>query len=347
MQGMRVGVYTRYLKEEITYAALRVAELARHHGAVRVACPTNRGARGIHPYWDGKTQMLEGTDDFRNWSESCDTVITTELLPSSQLHWALKNRIQTVFIPSWDELTELDIYDAESYGKVITPSVACRNLFTTYGQENTECIRWDSGLPYTRKPETRLPGPVRLFFPLGCVRPARIDEHVLAMIGDVLAATDVTVTLAYVPSHWATAIKRSLKRLIDRYKRRVQIADRCTPDQLSMYFGAHDLTVLPTRRANTCLAAIVSMTMGTPVFAFDVDPLSEFINLKNGFLVPTEVQPTEIGVPVAPAQYETFRDHLIATVTNLDAINACSRSTEIGHAQRAKMFDDKWLVVLR
>ena len=339
---MKLGLYTRYLRDEVTYAAIRVANFARDRGIpVDVVCPTNACSKLVEPYWDQHALMIHG-GEFTEWAKKCSTLVWTFVPDVEQVAWCRRKEIHTVLLASWDEMQEPDFKAAQAFDTVVAPSKAAQEFLRSKKLTNVECVRWDPGVSYTRKPDAHVGERVRMFVPLFGTQPERVDDSVLPMFDEILMTTAGSVTLSYVPSHWNAYARKQLRRLHARHPGRVTLVDRFTPSRLNVYYGQHDLTVCPSLVENFCLPVSVSLAMGTPVVAFEMPPVVEFVTEANGLLVKEEIVPTRTGVPTVMPRYDGFGKAVVELASNPDRIRRLQRGTEHGCLQRREFFETKW-----
>jgi len=69
-------------------------------------------------------------------------------------------------------------------------------------------------------------------------------------------------------------------------------------------FAEHDLVFLPYLLDGAGLAAVTSLTMGTPCVAFAIAPISEYVKDKvNAMLLPTVFKADKLNLPVASPDF--------------------------------------------
>ena len=151
-----IVIYTPYGRNEVTVAALRVADIAVEHGLdVRVVAVGVHEHR-VHPFWDSKviSGKYFGVHGASGGASQCIWFLLSEEL-LSQARLRAPDAVQTL-VPSWHSLRPSSADIIRKFDRVIAPSKTCFNALKACvfkGVEDKSTLlswaRWESGLPFT------------------------------------------------------------------------------------------------------------------------------------------------------------------------------------------------------
>jgi hypothetical protein len=272
-----ICVVTPYDRNEVTAAALRLADWVVSDGNDVRLVTAGKREDGIHPAWDQKVER---------WPPAALDGVTHVVYfhPDPvylRLLRCLAKKARHVLVPG----RRCGPADLAAYDAAVCPSLAC---YKALGEaDNAVWCRWDAGLAPVRREGTV--GDGRLSACFWCDHTS-IDRHgplVVHLVGEAMDANpklDVTVLSA---KSWADRSQAGWSALAKAYPGRLARRGAGVSWPLAREFRGHDWVVLPAPRAAFGLFATLALTCGTPVVANDVAPTAEIVSHGvNGLLVP-------------------------------------------------------------
>lgn len=344
---MRIGICTKYLRSEETYAALSLARFALGRGAdVYVAVPDGNCTASVDASWDRRLFRLT-MPLLQAWSEFMTTIIWTFLPTLPQIVCAHRKRLRTVVIPAWDDLRATEVPTLSFFDQVVVPSQAAYLALCSHGLGNVCYSHWDVGLPsVTGVPASQ--SVCRVFLPLWGTLSQRIDAGILQLIRNSLSRCSVCWTIAYIPTQLNASSRRALQQLAHKYPDRVRLIVKFTQSQLLLECSTHNLLLWPSRIENYCWPGLFSMAAGVPLLAFAVPPMTEFVtNNKNGILVDCDVGKTEFGALYTYTDYGALEQSLYDSAANPAHLCALREGTVVEHNKSIASFSELWSCLLR
>jgi len=341
---MLVGVHTRYCRCEATLLAHRIADVVQQHGADVTLYTHDNHWPPLQPTWDKR--VIRSRDvSYTRWAADCSCIIWTEIPTLAQLRWANDHGKRTVVIPDWRDLGTAHRRILEAAGTVVCTSRYFAGLLQDRWHLNnclTTC--WDPGVPLVEK---RVPpeGRIRLLYPLEWITPAS-QPSIILMLSHLLNVADVALTVLYLPSRIDSPCRRFLDNLQNMHPDRVKLLRRAPLTDLSWHFAAHDLTIWPSASDHTGCGALMSVYGGTPVVAFNVPPLNEFLSPTNSSLVPCGHRQSSLGALRARLDYNAFGSRLSALVTHPANLRELYGRGTLLLRERMQLFRDGWRSVL-
>lgn len=312
-----LAVYTPYGRNEVTAAALRLAEAALEAGLDVRLVATGPHEPGVHPFWDSRVwsarnraaaTLADGVDQ-AVWF-CCHPPLLDLLAATVRRRRAVSNTL----VPSGHSLCRGDAVTLRRFDRIVAPSRRCYRQIRDGvfgGRPPPEMLftwsRWDSGLPHT--PHDGPVGTLGRRLLLHCDS-ASVDECpgvVLHLVGRLLAAhADAALTVLHARS-WCRKDRARIRDLVSRHGHRLTfLPQRDFQDQAAL-FQQHDWLLLPGVRSDFGLTAVRGLSCGLPVICHDVEPFSEQVrDGVNGALVPCEVVEDWLGMPSALANAGNF-----------------------------------------
>ncbi len=217
---------------------------------------------------------------------------------------------------------------------------------------NCRYIPWDNGLPTTRKSVLVDGARIKVLIPLLDWTTSSVDPEILNVVWRTLHKCPyVDITFVYCPRGFRVGDYKAIKRIEKLFGASGQfrsISDRkLSRDDILTLYGRHDLTVWPSEQEGFGSVGLDSLSMGTPVMAYDVAPQSEFLrDGKNSVLVPCELKYNWLGVPWVLPNSPKFEEHLVALVDRPDLLGELRRFTRFGMAARRDKFVTGWSQVI-
>lgn len=342
---MKIGIYTQYSHSEPTYAALRIADWASSRGLDAAIMTSTSRPPELHRAWDRRLLMRQQTSP-KDWLESCDAVIWTGIPPEHEAAYIRGEGVKTVGLAMWRELKDGHRQIYKNLDAVVAPSQAAAvAIQNAWDLSNVHAVPWDAGWPPVVKHPSRLRSDhVRVLLPLVDDMPDRTEWSVLRVLEQLLDRDNVHATVSFLPSMLRPACIRELEHIAETCGRLTLDRSRPYMDR-PFLFASHDVTLWPSQVEDIGLIGLHSIAAGTPVIAFDIPPINEFINDQNGWAVPCDLSPSPLCVAAAP-DYVAMAEALAEAVDDHDGRTARESSTVDGLVRRAVLFEDGWDRVL-
>ncbi len=339
---MLVGIVTRYYRCEATLLACRIAAAAMSYGGDIAFYTEQDRAVGVDAKYDGHLTLAR-KKAFQDWAQPCSHLIWLEPPLLKDVHWANEVHKHTVIVPDWHHLYSGQRKVLHAAGSVICTSRAAADfLIRRWKVPRCMPAGWDPGLTPTRKTGPLDPAKPRLFYPLEQVTPAN-QPTMLHMLAKVLEATQASLTIAYVPSRVDSQTRHTLQCLERRFKDRVKLLRSIPLCKLPLQAAVHDLTLWPSRADNAALGALTSAYVGTPVLAFNVPPVNEFVHAST--LVPCNHREGVVREPTAVLNYRDYGAYLNQLVTEPAALAQAYVDNTYLLQERSKNFAKAWALV--
>lgn len=339
---MQIGIYTRYCRDEGTYAAIRLAQVLANHDVTLFTPDTDTGVRLAHD-----VPVIHRTQQkFTEWGRRQDTIIWFGVPGLEQVKWAKRNNKRTIIVPVPGQVISEHRKVFRLADVIVSPSRAfAATIARRWGLKMCFSIIWDWGWPLTTK-EPPVENTLRLLLPTELCQPECCRET-LFMLDAVLEHMDVTLTVTYLPSRWLPRARRLLRKLSDRYNGRVALKPSVPFDSsLPLLYQNHDITIWPSAVCNFSAAAVMSMSMGTPVVAFAGEESSAVIGARGGLLVPCEGELNCLGGQVIRPNFENMVSHLCGLIADRAFLSKLCGTTAGVVADIRNVFADGWNAIV-
>lgn len=350
---MRIGICTRYIHSEATYVALRLATWARDRGyEVSLFSPTKTQAT-IVANWDTVIHTTQGLA-FGDWLRAQDVVLWTHTPSCSQLTQVQRAGRVAMLFCLWHSLQRQDyeVYQQADY--VLSPSYATTRFLERQWQlPRVLTVPLDPDLPLSSKPTTG--DACRLFLPLFDELALQREATILTILSRALAAfPQARLVVAYNSATLAPFAKQRLLRLTRQFTHRVVLRRAVPYAHRPLLFQAAELSLWPATAENTGWWPLTSLAAGTPVLAFDVPPIREYLSAENGILVPCTQEKSRLGIPVAVPYFERYEQVLHTVLRDSQQLSQLTqhvgprlkyRKTAF-HASLTRLFTDGPLALL-
>lgn len=340
-----LGIITRWRNHDCTLAALaaahRLDDLARRYSIFCYDWRTDR----VDPAYDSHVHRRP----FQYWLSKVNHIIWTAPVDEFFIDAARRRGISNTLYTSWDQLEPYDEKVLGNYTHVLVPSlIQAIQLRDKFRLRNVAILPYDTGLPHTvRCGESRISSRCRIFLSLYGTQLRRVDLSAILMLANIIRDfPGVTATVAC--SKGLTAYTyRELKALVKQYPDRWRILWDSPWHEQAVLMGVHDLTVIPAKWDGFGTVATTSLTMGTPVIAWDITPMSEFVSSgRNGLLVSSPVEYNWLGMATVKPDYGEFDRVLRWLLDQPDALNELKQHTLEHLEERRQDFRKGWDAVL-
>lgn len=343
---MRIGIFTRYCRLDFSYALLHLADLLEQLGHTVSLFSELPNMISVRPDWDRRVQQA-CRHRYTRWIQDCDVIIWCRDA-RDQVEWASERGIRNILVYFPDLWDAPDAERLQPFDRVVAPTQAMAAALRPMrlGKNLTQ-IPWSTGLPATRKGARNTP--LKVLLPISGSQYFMGSGAGLGLILDVLRL-NLPAQLTLERSAWAgrqTTLLRHVQQ-VTRGDPRLQIVRNQTYDQKLLLMGEHDLVLLTCEIESMGLYALYSLTMGTPVVAYDMAPLNELVQHGiNGLLVPPRFyQSPSTGLTVA-RNIEAFCETLVDTLCDPTLVEQLQQGTSLQLAERAESFRSGWDGLLR
>ena len=342
---MRVGFCSYYRKSENVYLSLRLAEFCREEGHEISIFSVYDRINQVHPRWD-KRVVSPKKQSYLSWVKANQWTIWTEAMPSFFPQLASKNGSKTALLGLWDCVSEEYKDHYQMTDVLVCPcQEACHVFRDAFGLSNIHFIPWDPGLPLTRKSKLIDPSRLKLLVVLNEHQVSRIHPEILNTMWRV------DITLIHGPKSLNGLGFRAVKRISDVFAASGQftrVSDgKLLREDMASKYGKHDLLVWPSELEGAGLTGLECLSMGTPVLAYDLPPMSGFLkDGKNAALVGCELAYNWLGTPSAKADPQAFEEALTSLLNDRTRLVELSKFSRLGLPQRREKFVSGWRSIL-
>jgi hypothetical protein len=351
---MNIGIYARYQPCDVTYAAIQIADLAQRHGnQVAFLTPTPKRPP-VHARWDD--QIIRAVP-FMKWAENLDLVIWLECPTVEPVRWCQQPRggtrpgthargRTTVLVSSWND-TEYQVSNIYPiFTHVVAPSRAAYAYLThDIRLENVRLVPWSPQLPIIiRSPLEPMQRP-SLHFPLCDCQSRDFDPMVIDLVERLLRHKrdiDLHVSL----NGRSGEVVRRLERRAREYANLTMV--KCSDfEPFVMKLSEHDLTVILATSESFGMTALCSLHAGTPVIAYAVPPLDEFVvHNRHGILVSGTVTGKIPGTADNDWNDQMkFENAMLALLDQRERLAALRMACTGGLEERAIQFGQGWTLL--
>lgn len=325
---MRVGIVCRYQANSSTFAALAMARvLTQQRIAVSFYSRTKLPTFTVDTDWD--KQITGPGESFTEWGKTCQTLVWFQPPPVDEVRWAKRQGIRAVLVANWLELSCRCYSQLEPFDSVLSPvRVACDYLRDRLGLENVYPCPWALGLPSVCRPTN---GYQRLLVPVFDDGAKTLKQLLMGLEWLLTALPAVSVCVPHT-GRLSTVCQRRLSALTKRHPQLQLVVDKAI-GRRHLYYGQADLTLLYKPEDDFGLAALTSLTMGTPIVGFNCPPWNE-LDLDPGCLA-TCTQ--TFGSQLAP-QVDVDFGELVALAAKVVCTKPAAGDTRDWVAHRTQQF---------
>jgi len=345
---MRVGIYTHYAHCDAAYFAVRLADFLQSQGADFGIFSDATPGKLKCAYDNGI--MHKRKIRFTDWAKQYDSVIWTNPPKIEQINYAKRQGICTLIVPMWQELTRPFRKVMQRADHVIAMSTECRELFATvYKFRNVTLIPFDPGLPVTKKHHEIDGRSVKIFLPWFDRNARCANSYFLGLLGFLLERMpDAQLTVAITSCRFSPAVAKFFTTLGKKTNGRVRLIRNVPVTKRPGLYMDHDITLFSAECDNYGLCSLTSLYCGTPVLSFALSPQLDFVHSdSNGFLVKTQIDYDENGVPHAVPDYQKFMSVLQTMIAEPWHINNLNKKVNYNLAARKRAFEVGWQTILR
>lgn len=296
-----IGICTRYRKCDSTIAALAIAKHFDRIGRRYKLLPDDWRVPIVDKGFDNKVLR----QSYSNWLKGLKHIIWTMPADNQFIELAHEQGIKSTLYTSWDQLEPFDEAVLDSFSQVLMPSIVqAMQLRTKFKLKSIGVLPYYCDMPITKK-KGNLDN-IKIFISLYGNQVKRVELQALTMLAQILNDNSKTTLTIATSKGLAPYTIKDLKALSKKFTSRLRIID-CLWHEHVIEMGNHDLTIWPCKFDGMGLVGISSLYMGTPVIAWDINPVNEYLSPgRNSLLVSCNVEYDWIGMPRAVTDYNEF-----------------------------------------
>jgi len=341
----QLGIVTRYLRNEVTHAAIHLAEITHEHGIRSTIFGAGHVCRDVAKRWDAEVVTAQQCP-LVQWAAECDHIVYTYVPSPREIAHVQHLGVRTTILVNWEVLLPTDRAGFTSFDNVIFPFRCVAKAIQKHWPAKlppSVVMPWDVPVGLTTRDPLELRDTACAYFPLYDTQPGRCDQSIFALMQRVLLELENTRVLIACGGGWSQSSKRALRQLHKKFGDRVEIVMRPNILQRLLLFARADLTVWPSRFESFALIGLYSLCMGTPVLSWDIRPQNEYLeNQQNAILIPARTRDNWLGVPEVTGRYQDMADGLVGTLRDGALLAKMKKNTTTGLASRRKQFEAGW-----
>jgi len=280
---------------------------------------------------------------FTDWATDNDIIIWTHCPIAEQIAWAKKQGIRTGIFCLWHEIGPADYRAYQTADFVVAPNAAT-GAFVSHIMKtnNIRTLPWDTGQPFTIKDPRITSKQTWVLMPMTDYEPYYMEATALEVAGRALHRfPSMHLTVPFNASKMAPFALHRLRQFRRYFGSRIQLLPGVPLKDRHIMFGTHDLTYWPVSRANTGMVGLTSVTMGTPVLAFDIPPCNEFLSDEcNATLTPSVIGMGDMGRPRLEPDYAAMETALHSLLESPEILRKQQQNTIIGLSERRSIFEE-------
>lgn len=277
---MRIGIYTWWRKQGVSYIAAQLAEKYLKLGnKISIFYPVID--KDVHPKeseWLAPPGLSYG-----EWlSKFCPhLVVFVYHFPYLEAYETKNKNIRMHYVPFWERTKEyrssMDICDA-----ILTPTRSCNGIFRIKSlRDRVINLDWGLDIPISNpKPKKTT---TTLLYIQGYPESRRRGDFAIGAMNHLMDNPNTLAEIIYV-DHINRRDLPGYEYFLKSRDGRVTVYDHLSREDILRRIENADLLLWPTCREGLGLIGLESIYKGTPVLGFSVPPLHEFLNNENSEL---------------------------------------------------------------
>ena len=349
---MKLGIVLNYIRHDSTYAALKTAELLRDQGYYVTFFDKNiKSAKArLHAHWDDF--MLSSREvAFEDWLDDCDIVVWFAYPSVKESKILKKEKIPSICVATWDSVDDDVISSIKLCNKVVCPSKAQTTYFKDYWRlPDVTYVPLACNVPLTNNSRL-INDSVKMLVACPGYQLKRIDHSKLF---DALYMAMLMFPKLNVDFLFSSKVASQIKVNVTKFEKTFESGNKLTtiddPTGFAegpLAYSLCDITLWPVQLESFGYVGLESLSMGTPVIAYDFSPMNEIIqDGLNGFLIPCDKKETDMGVNFAAHNGKEMVKVLTSIMCHPDKILKARLGTHLGLTERNKDFKEGWSTLL-
>lgn len=347
-----IAIIAPYDRTEITWAAVRLADLVVSYGQEVQFVAVGKAENRIHPYWDTRRRTLESRPFF---AEKKPTAVV-HFMPSCQTLTDIRRAVDNskqILVPVWHEMKFYNHITVRDYDVIVAPSrgaySAVLDRFFYRDAVGARKVSW-ARFDYATTTPRRRDGLLKKDQCTICLvaNAAVIDfwgPQVVQIIRDLLGENKNLVIHLLSSRTWPDNDRRFLYTIASNYPGRLLMTRLGGIESTVNVFQVSDWVAFPAVRHNFGMMALRAMICGCAVIAFNMAPLNEFLNASNSFLVDCSIQLDSYHAPRVVPNYLPFFERCSRAAKSEYDLKRIQQYNET-HASHAQIFHTHWAQIL-
>lgn len=336
---MAVGFSCWWRRQGISYMAAQMADMLADQRVPSTIRPFEKYEDGVHPR---ERHWIDRNCAYPTWlnKHRPKAVFFIHHCPLDQVQENVKQGVKSVYVVMWERFVDYE-KSARIADVLVAPTAGCYQLLQNRGYANkTVYIPWMVPI-HTSKPPSN-GKPIKLLFAQGLPEPRRRGDFVFRAVNQMLKEDrDLELAVHYV-GHLLPRDRLEMNRLPE-----VQLM--ANPDSVTHNHALRmaDLFLWPTTREGLGLMGLEAIAVGTPVVAYDVPPLGEYLaHGVNASLAKCSLHWFRDGVPEVEQDEVAYQSYLGALRYALDNLNELKHRVFQGLENRQLRFNQSWQQLL-
>lgn len=339
---MTVGFHLNYQRTDECFTALQLARALEQLGHDVSILPAGK-AGVVDAHWDGRV-LRGGKKDYLSWLSGLSHVVFAEAPPPEMVLSAQSGNVRSVLLLQWNTLTERDIQSAVRFDKVIAPSRSVYKhlrAFPAFDGVDVSCVPWDVVSPFTRSDHVVDPTRIGIAWDLNGSQAFVQDSSSLGTLRELLKLPYVYATVLH-EGRLLRQHQEALAQLHQAAEGRLELLKSPSWERRMLTLAAHDFTIWPSLSENAGLVGLMSLTVGTPVVAYDHPVCGEVVrDSVNGILVPCELEYNWFCVPSAVPNEPAFLEQAMRLACSPSLVTHLRGRAHHKLDKRRRVFQDQ------
>ncbi len=308
MVSRKIGIHAPYTWDESTQMACALGDLAVQFALKVSYLSMQSHDNGVHFRWDNKARSGK-KQDFKHWARNCSVIVWFDV-HKKKLELAVEAGCTNVLVPLWHRITSDKLKLFHKFNTIICPSSASHALFQArHAFQDIRLAQWDAGLRLQKRPRGLVDdSKIKLYVSIDGATVTSMGSQLFAALTLLIDSHfHLHVTIGHT-RQWSRTALGLAKDLVKGSNDRVVLLRNPSHSKRLEVLGNHDWVFCPTLTPNSGVEALEALAMGVPVIAFDIAPMSEFIQRNyNGVVVRCDKKDDAFGVPAGePNSRELF-----------------------------------------
>lgn len=331
---IKAGFSIWWRRQGISYLAAQMALLFEKRGIPTTIRPFEKYEKGVH--WREDTWLYDkGT--YSSWLDiqKPSVVFFIHHCPPEMVQENAKKGVKSVYLVMWERAIDYE-RSMKNCDWLVATSDSCKKfLDETHHASKTLLIPWM--MDYHSTPVRPVSDTVKLYCPQGLPEPRRRFDFAYRAIGELLKeGRKLQTTISFV-GHLLPRDRQELVHMGGKFALESKV------DWVShtYYMKMADLVLWPTTREGLGLVGMESILQGTPVVAYDVPPVNEYLaHGVNSSLARCSIRWFRRGVPEVNVDDRGYEHYLGALRYAIDHLPELKNRVYQGLDHRRARFDE-------
>jgi glycosyltransferase involved in cell wall biosynthesis len=300
-----ISICTKYRRCDATHAAIAIKKHLDSIGIKSTLLHYDWRAPTVDPAFDSRVHRIV----LRRWLRGIRHTVWTSPIDGYFIEtMRRKKNIRSTLFTSWEQLEPYDEKALDSYQHVLVPTMAQAALLQERLKlKNIAVLPYKCGYPIIKRKDLIEPGKLHICMSLYGNQLKRIDLASVLLFADIVKDFKHVFMEIICSKGLSPITVRELNRFQKKLRERWKLTAGATWWDHAQGMARADLTIWPAKWDGMGLAGLTSLHMGTPVIAWDVPPMSEYLSAgRNALLVSCGTEPNWMGIPHALPNHAEF-----------------------------------------